>query len=59
MEDKGDSARSESYYAAGSEHQSVEMVDWEDAKDFACWRCDDGNSEDGVDEQEVGGDHQL
>ena len=59
MEDKGDNARSESYYAAGSEHQSVEMVDWEGAKDFPGRRCDDGNGKDGVDEQEVGGDHQL
>ena len=49
MEDKGDNARSESYYAAGSEHQSVEMVDWEGAKDFSGRRCDDGNGKDGVD----------
>ena len=59
MEDKGDNARSESYNAAGSEHQRVEMVDWEDAKDVAGGRCDDGNGKDGVDEQEVGGDQQL
>ena len=59
MEEKGDSARSESYYAAGTKHQIVEMVDWEDAKDFSGRRCDDGNGKDGVDEQEVGGDQQL
>ena len=49
MEDKGDNARSEIYYAAGSEHQSVEMVDLENANDFAGRRCDDGNGKDGVD----------